>query len=60
MSHDKEIKDSDESLQDPRFERERNASATGSQKGTRRKLRTDASGKEVTGANIGKGEEFID
>ncbi len=60
MSHNKEVKDSDKSLQDPRFERERNASATGSQKGTRRKLRTDASGKEVTGANIGKGEEFID
>ena len=47
------IKDSDKSVQDPRFERERNASATGSQKGTKRKLRTDASGREITGNDLG-------
>lgn len=47
-------KDSDKSIQDPRFERERNASATGKQQGKHRKLKTDASGREITGNTLGK------
>lgn len=58
--HAKNIKDSDENLQDPRFERDRNASDTGGQKGKRRKLKTDASGKEMTGSDLGKFESYND
>ena len=58
--HAKNIKDSDENLQDPRFERDRNASDTGGQKGKRRKLKTDASGKEMTGNDLGKFESYND
>ena len=66
MSHSQKLlKDSDKSLQDPRFERERNASATGSQKGKRRKLRTDKSGREFSvppsqGNDLGSFEKFSD
>ena len=52
-SEDEYPLDSDKSVQDPRFERARNASATGDQKGTKRKLRTDASGREITGNDLG-------